>query len=329
MGQYRKILLIVDPAMQKTPALTRAAALARKTGALLHLCLVDYSAALAGLGFLDQGAMKVLVDAYMKVRLQWLREICAELRRDGIQAESSAVWGRPAEQMILGKVLELHPELVVKDVHAVPAVARMLHTPLDWQLLRLCPVPVMLVNPRAGAAPQRIIATVDPMEGDRGPAELNDRVLEMALALALQCDAELHAVYAFAFLPLPGDDVVGLVTASYPKLHQQLRDAHRQAFDRLMDKHSVPADRRHFIESATPETAISEFAGLTQTDLVVMGTVYRSGVDRMVFGSTAERTLYRLNCDVLALKPEGFLANLQHWFNATVNPGINYAQDTA
>jgi universal stress protein E len=167
------------------------------------------------------------------------------------------------------------------------------------------------------------------MEGERGPAELNDRVLQTALALALQCDAELHAVYGFGFVPLPGDDIVGLSVASYPQLYERLRDAHRLAFDRLMDRHSVPADRRHFIESATPETAISEFAGATGTDLVVMGTVYRSGIDRLIFGSTAERTLYRLNCDVLALKPEGFLASLQHWFNATVNPGISYTQDAA
>jgi universal stress protein E len=324
MGQYRKILVVTDPAMTDSTAPGRAAGLARQTGASLHLCLVDYRAGIAALRYVDESVLDLARDAYMKPRLQWLEQQCASLAADGIQADYSAVWGHPAEQMILAKVFEQHPDLLIKDAHAGAALMRPFHTPLDWQLLRLCPVPMMLVSPQSAATPRRIIAAVDPMEAERGPAELNDRVLQTALAMAIQCDAELHVLYVFTFLPLVGDDIVGLANIGYPKLHEQLRATHRQAFDRLLDRHSVPADRRHFIEHAFPEAAISEFANQSKTDLVVMGTVYRSGVDRLIFGSTAERTLYRLNCDVLALKPEGFLVNLQHWFNATVNPGVNY-----
>jgi universal stress protein E len=329
MGQYRKILVIADPSLQASPALARARALARKTGAGLHLCLVDYRTAVAALRHVDDSVLDLARDAYMRPRLRWLGQQCGSLAADGILADYSAVWGHPAEQMILAKLLEQQPDLVIKDVQAAPGMARVFHAPLDWQLLRLCPVPLMLVRPQSAGMPRRIIAAVDPMEADRGPAELNDRVLQTALAMAIQCDAELHALYAFAFLPLVSDDMVGMVSAGHPKLQQQLREAHRKAFEQLLDRHSVPADRRHFIEHAFPEAAIGEFASQHQTDLVVMGTVYRSGVDRLIFGSTAERTLYRLNCDVLALKPEGFLVNLQHWFNATVNQGIEYPQNTA
>ncbi len=324
MGQYRKILVITDPAMTGSAALARAAGLARQTGARLHLCLVDYRAGIAALRLVEDSVMQLARDSFIQRRLHWLHEQCDALARAGLQAESSAVWGHPAEQMVLAKVFEQHPDLLIKDAHAGAALMRPFHTPLDWQLLRLCPVPMMLVSPQSAATPRRIIAAVDPMEVDRGPAELNDRVLQTALAMAIQCDAELHVLYVFTFLPLIGDDIVGLANIGYPKLSEQLRTAHRQAFDRLLDRYSVPADRRHFIEHAFPEAAISEFANQNKTDLVVMGTVYRSGVDRLIFGSTAERTLYRLNCDVLALKPEDFLGNLQHWFNATVNPGVNY-----
>jgi universal stress protein E len=330
MSQYEKILLITQPDMQESAALTRATALAYKSGAVLHLCLIDYSPTLAGLRHVDAGAASIMIDTYMKARLAWLKKQCDELKKEGIKAEFSAVWGKPADQMILGKVLEVRPDLLIKDVNRAHSVARLFHTPLDWQLLRLSPVPVMLVSSEAHDLPRRIIATVDPMESERGPAELNDRVLQTALAMAIQCEAELHAVYALA-LELPqGEGFASMLPMTeYEKIRRQMREDHTAAFNKLMDKHSVPADRRHLIEGVNAENIIPDFASQSKSDLVVMGTVYRTGVDRFIFGSTAERVLYRLDCDVLALKPAGFQANLQQWFNSTVTKGVNYSQEAA
>jgi universal stress protein E len=39
-------------------------------------------------------------------------------------------------------------------------------------------------------------------------------------------------------------------------------------------------------------------------DLVVMGAVSRSGLKRLALGSTAERVLDFLPCDVLVVKPD-------------------------
>ena len=43
----------------------------------------------------------------------------------------------------------------------------------------------------------------------------------------------------------------------------------------------------------------------------VMGTLSRSGVDGLLIGNTAERILRRLECSVLAVKPEGFRTPLR------------------
>jgi nucleotide-binding universal stress UspA family protein len=42
-------------------------------------------------------------------------------------------------------------------------------------------------------------------------------------------------------------------------------------------------------------------------DLVVMGTVARTGIMGLLIGNTAETILDQLDCSVLAVKPEGFL----------------------
>jgi nucleotide-binding universal stress UspA family protein len=45
-----------------------------------------------------------------------------------------------------------------------------------------------------------------------------------------------------------------------------------------------------------------------QIDLIVMGTVGRSGISGLFIGNTAEKVLQKVDCSVLAVKPEGFVS---------------------
>jgi nucleotide-binding universal stress UspA family protein len=56
-----------------------------------------------------------------------------------------------------------------------------------------------------------------------------------------------------------------------------------------------------------PEAVIPEFVVAQGIDLVVMGTVARSGIAGLLIGNTAERVLSKLPCSVLAVKPDGFV----------------------
>jgi len=55
-----------------------------------------------------------------------------------------------------------------------------------------------------------------------------------------------------------------------------------------------------------PDEVICEFVVADDVDLIVMGTVARSGIAGLLFGNTAERILHTVPCSVLAVKPEGF-----------------------
>ena len=45
-----------------------------------------------------------------------------------------------------------------------------------------------------------------------------------------------------------------------------------------------------------------------QADLVVMGTVARTGIAGLLIGNTAEAILEQVQCSVLAVKPPGFVS---------------------
>ena len=61
----------------------------------------------------------------------------------------------------------------------------------------------------------------------------------------------------------------------------------------------------HIIQGEA-KTEIPALVKSLGAELVVMGTVARSGVPGLLIGNTAESILNQLECSVLALKPEGF-----------------------
>lgn len=66
------------------------------------------------------------------------------------------------------------------------------------------------------------------------------------------------------------------------------------------------AGARTEMRQGDPEDVIPELVVAEGIDLVVMGTVARTGVVGLLIGNTAERLLRRLPCSVLVVKPDGF-----------------------
>ena len=45
-------------------------------------------------------------------------------------------------------------------------------------------------------------------------------------------------------------------------------------------------------------------------EVVVMGTIARTGIPGLLIGNTAEEVINQVDCSVLAIKPEGFVSPL-------------------
>ncbi len=287
------------------PALLRAAALARKGGEWLLLALFEYNRALA-----HAASCQFDLDAYLQGRRQKLDEFAARLRKDGLQVETKLFWGRPLLARMPLAVLAEKPQMVFKDVHAEPALRRLLFTPQDLDLLRQCPEPLMLVRPSLGALPKRILAAVDPLDVHGRPHELNTRILNMANRLAMQCGAQVEVVHVFEYVPFPIDPEVLSGWVPDTALQQKLRNLHTEGLQKLGKEYGIAPPQLHMLDG-DPGSVITEFASTHHSDVVIMGTVQRGGFERLAMGSVTERLLAQLNCDVLALKPDEFLACLQ------------------
>lgn len=299
MSQMRRILLVGHAEQRQSAAFQRAVALAMVSGAPLHVSvLVEpfMTFPLLASELREQIRQSVLNEQ----RRCWEKEI--EILRDkGIQATCSVVWTENLHEEIIRHVQEIQPDMLVKDIQREPVLKRAFVTPLDWHLLRECPVPLHLVNDSRHPKPQVVVAAVDPTDPEAQYSGLNDQIITAGAGLAMQCGAEFQLLYVYNNIPayMTGS---GETVAGWADVVEELRSALHQSFVDLAERHGVPQERRHFIVGQ-PVTGITEFAEEQQADVVVMGRVHRKVLDTFI-GSTAETVLYRLSGSVLAIQPK-------------------------
>lgn len=159
-------------------------------------------------------------------------------------------------------------------------------------------MPVHLVNQAVHGLPRRVVAAVDPSDPEANA--LNERIVQTATALARQCDASLHLLYACDLSPAFNGEASLLAGAWDDDFADALRESLHAAFISLAERCGVPAERRHFVVGL-PVPVIQEFIDEFEADVVVMGTVHRAGLERLL-GSTTERALYSVPGSVLAVK---------------------------
>lgn len=296
MGQYQRLLLIVEPDLHPSAAMRRACALARASGALLHLCAFVQPPPRTHLW--GEKIDQATVQRYLHRYRRWMVEEAALLREEGLEVTTHVTWTLHPLLEILHYVETFKPDLLIKDVTLEPLLKRVFVTPLDCHLLRDCPVPVHLVNQAVHGLPRQVVAAVDP--SDPQANALNEQIVRTAGALALQCDASLHLLYACDLTPAFNGEASLLAGAWDEDFADALRESLHAAFINLAQSQGVPAERRHFVVGQ-PVPVIHEFIEAFGADVVVMGTTQRVGLERLI-GSTTERALYSVPGSLLAVK---------------------------
>ncbi|PMZ93097.1 MULTISPECIES: universal stress protein [unclassified Pseudomonas] len=295
MSQYRRLLLIVHLALGHSPAINQAAALAKASGASLHIAALIPSLKL--LSLIDEVNRQKTREHYLGNHRDWLNDQANMVRGKGVNVTTEVAWADDMEQDILDYVTELQPDLLIKEIQQESAFKRAFFTPLDWHLLRNCAVPIYLVGGAGHALPRKVVAAVDASVGESADNDLNDRIIRQASSLAIQCDAQLHLLYAHDISEDYLAELGGSLKLS--KLSKGLRKKLEKSFVEFAGRYGVPADRRHFV-LGHPVSALSEFASEHQVDVIVMGRVQYNGLEKLL-GSTTEHILYQVSCSVLAV----------------------------
>lgn len=184
----------------------------------------------------------------------------------------------------------------------------------DFHLMRKCPQPVWLLKPKCHIEPKKVLAAIDlSLEGNQEGKTLNALIMDLATSLSKWKNNELHVLSCWslygenslrhsAFLRISDDQLANLLTEE--------QQANRNLQQALTDKYPGFDIHAHLIKG-DPIEHIPAFAREQAIDIVVMGTVARSGIPGLLIGNTAETILQSIDSSVITLKPNGFESIIQ------------------
>ncbi len=315
MKRFKDILFVVETGEACKPALERAVTLAENN--LANLTVVDVVESVGAGGWRPEGGPD-LQTAMMSTHEQAL-EALVNPYRTRIEIQAKVLKGTPFLE-IIREVLRNGRDLVIKVPEPRAWLDRVFGS-ADMHLLRKCPCPVWLIKPAPPKSYQIILAAVD-VDDAHPPAELKSRhalnrqILEMASSLALSELAELHIAQAWravgestmlgALMNTPKEKIIDYV--------EQVRRQHTANMDALMKElaNNLGQETMNYLKPRThlvkgwAHKEIPVLAKRIEADIVVMGTVGRTGVSGFIMGNTAEMILNQIDCSVLAIKPPGF-----------------------
>ncbi len=305
MNPIQNVLVIVDPTVREQPAVAKGALLAKQLSARLDLYICDTRAAR------DTRLAQHLRDSPrgpLQELAPWLESLAGPLRQQGLEVMTEVVSADPLHTALLERVKHTCAGLVIKDTHHHTLAQRTCLTNTDWELIRGCPVPLLLVKPRPWSASHRIGAALDPGHMDDKPPLLDRCILEEAARFAQALGGEMHAIHTYipaAMIATATVTVPPLLIDIPVEVLEQERTLKLKELTVLTSDYRVPPQNIH-LEIGGVSEALCRIARACGIDIMTMGAISRRGVKRMLIGSTAEEVLERLPCDMLVVKSPDF-----------------------
>ena len=313
METYQNILVVIDPTTDEQKALKRAIELAtrinasssEKVNVSAFLSVFDFSYEMTTI--LSSDDRDVMRQSVIKDKEFWLESIIDELKPD-IDIHCQVVWHNRPFEAIVERVINENYDLVIKGTHQHDKFKSVIFTPTDWHILRKCPCPVLLVKDHEWPSNGNIIAALNVGSDEAEHLSLNVKITEEAKHLAQLIQANVHLVNSFPGTPV--NIAIEIPEFNSNEYNDTMLKHHEQAMISHANKFDISVANTH-VEEGLPETVIEQVANKIDAELVVLGTIGRTGISAALIGNTAEHVIDQLNCDVLALKPEGYVSPLQ------------------
>lgn len=302
MKQFKHILYVAEQTVSQAWDIARAVILAENNQA--SLTVID--------------VMPAISDEYrsdtVKCRMKAL-EVLVEPYRSRVTITIDVVIGTLFLETVRA-VLRNSYDLVVKTAEN-PEYARRLFGSDDMHLLRKCPCPLLLLKPSQSFLSTSVLAAVDfdPFVTTPSEQALNQDIIDMASSLALANAVPMHLVHAWeayaenamlAISDISSEAINDHVEKQYLLHHDKLHILGDELRERIGATAYEKLSLNFHLPKGSAKKLVAALAAELSADLVVMGTVARTGISGLIIGNTAETILDQLECSVLAVKPPGF-----------------------
>ena len=273
-------------------AVERAVWLAKRNSArLTFFYAIDVSAAAERMIVESDGGKDTVLDEAQDV----LKELAARAISEGVTAGIELRFGKSWLELIR-QVLRNEHDLVVAGTRHQGEWQGFLMGSTGIKLLRKCPCPVWITQPQPEKEIKSILVAHD-------LRSVGDLAMELGCSMAELHGAQLHVLHSLEFPELD----YALPARVSAETSAELRAKAEQHINTQLANYEFAWSPQLHLVTDSPDFAILQHIERHAVELLVMGTIARTGVSGFVVGNTAERLLPRIPCSVLAVKPEGFI----------------------
>ena len=295
---FRTILVADENPEAVVAALDKVAVLEHFTGAAVRAGHVFHDAiADDRSGYFSDVESKAIVEKVIETQRQRLEDLVAPQRQHIADLSACVIWNRSGAAGIVAEARAISASLIVKPLAKHRVLQDYLHAPIDWQIMRDAPCPVLFTRRQPWADKPRLLAALDVV--DKAHSALNRAILEHAKLFSEVLDAKLHLVTAYPdFRQYPSQYQVA---SDFEGIKADMRTRRVAMLETLSESLGMTAAELHVLEGR-PRDAICDVAKRIDAQIVVLGTSARKGLKKLFIGNTAEDVIGHLGTDLLTVR---------------------------
>lgn len=294
------ILVAMDFSPYSAAALKQAVWLARKTGASLVLThsIPDFSQSVFwGPSEREMNQRKLHDRSETE-----MRRVIAELNAMDLDVKFHTLVGEPFVEITRVVQAEGY-DMVLAGTRGAGKWEQFFVGSTAKRLIRKCPASVWIVKAEHLVPPKVVLAATD-------FSDVSLKAVREGLKIAEQSDAEFHLLHIIDSKDVPEDLISRIPEGS--SLRQEINEEAKRRLDAFVA--SLDVDRTQIqshLSWGTPWQEIRRISKHQAADLIVIGTVGRSGIKGLLLGNTAERVLDTCDCSILTIKPDDFVSPIE------------------
>ncbi len=305
MKRFKNILYIItDSSVEQNHTADKVATIARINGAKVTTTIVNENSLVDNLALSFNSRHEEILQAISDQQREKLDIFLNHSRWSGIAVESYNSMENGFIS-IIQKVIKNKHDLVIKEEDSIEGIEQ-----LAMRLVRKCPSPVWIIKKKTSEF-TRILGAIDVSSDGRDAETLNRKVSELTHSLAQRENGEAHYLHVWRFeyetmlrgprFKMDHDEISKIKSEIFKERLSQLHI--------LLEKCHIHAntDHIHMIEGDVVGK-INDMIEELNIDVLVMGSVARSGIPGFLIGNKAETLLNKINCTVLTVKPDGFIS---------------------
>ena len=308
MKRFKRILVATDTRHEQHPIVDEAAKIAKFNGASIKI--IDIVPPFSWLSRYATEDHEHLSDLIKEEKEEKVSALAAKVRLQGVEVECKVIGGKPSTE-IIREVIRGEHDLLMAVSKGSTSTSDDYFGRTAHRLLRQCPCAVWLVSPDSTSTIKHILGCVDTSSRKPMDMELNDKILELSKSTGQYHEAAWSILHAWS---MEDESVLSarLKPEQLAEYESEEQRYHEENLDNFLEQYDLSSESNnvHLVKGLTPET-IEAFVSEKAVDLLVLGTVARSGLGGFFIGNTAEEILDRVNCSVLALKPYQFKSSIK------------------